>query len=364
VDLTELLKRPEGKSLEYKRDLSSPEGAMKALVAFANTSGGTLVIGVEDKTRHVLGVPDVLNAEERLANLVADTIRPRLVPNIEILPWRKTHVLAAEVHDSAGRPHYLARLGPDRGVFVRLGSTNRRADAAQIQEMRRYADVDSFDEQPIPELNSEALDFRVASELFAPVRQLNSSSFRALRVTAKYHNRDVPTVGGYLLFGKDRFDRFPDSWIQAGRFAGKDRAKLVDRAEIRSHLPSAAGEAIAFVQKHMAREAVIGPVRRIERWTVPPAALREAAINAVVHANYSERGAPIRVAIFGDRIEVENPGILPLGLTVEDIERHFEAAESGHWPSLPRTRAHRVLGQRHPADDCRMQGSGTAGSGI
>jgi len=266
-------------------------------------------------------VPDVLDAEERLANLVAETIRPRLVPNIEILPWRKTHVLAAEVHSSAGRPHYLVRLGSDKGVFVRLGSTNRRADAAQIQEMRRYADVDSFDEQPIPELNSEALDFRVASELFASVRQLNSSSFRALRVTTKYHNRDVPTVGGYLLFGKDRFDRFPDSWIQAGRFAGKDRAKLVDSAEIRSHLVRAAGEAIAFVQKHMSREAVIGPVRRIERWTVPPAALREAAINSVVHADYAERGAPIRVAIFDDRIEVENPGILPLGLTVEDIEK-------------------------------------------
>jgi ATP-dependent DNA helicase RecG len=69
------------------------------------------------------------------------------------------------------------------------------------------------------------------------------------------------------------------------------------------------------------REAVIGPVRRVDRWTVPAAALREAIINAIVHTDYAERGAPIRVAIFDDRIEVENPGLLRLGLTIEDIQK-------------------------------------------
>jgi len=321
VDLLELLKRPEGKTLEYKRDLSSREGVLKTLVAFANTAGGVVAIGIENETRRVLGVPDVLAVEERLANLVADTIRPRLVPDIEILPWRKTHVLVVQVYPSAARPHYLERLGPDDGVFIRVGSTNRRADAAQIQEMRRFADLGSFDEQPIPELNSEALDFRAASELFAPVRRLTPSAFNTLRVTTKYQGRDVPTVGGYLLFGKDRFSRFPDAWVQAGRFAGKDRSRLLDSAEIRAYLPRATEDAIEFVQKHMSREAVIGPVRRVERWTVPLVALREAIINAIVHADYAERGAPIRVAIFDDRVEVENPGLLPLGLTIEDIQK-------------------------------------------
>jgi predicted HTH transcriptional regulator len=321
VDLLELLRRPEGKTLEYKRDLSSPEGALKTLVAFANTGGGVLAIGVEDGTRHVLGLVDVLAVEERVANLVVDTIRPRIVPDIEIVPWRKTHVLVAQVYPSAARPHYLARLGPEEGVFVRVGSTNRRADAAQIQEIRRFADLGSFDEQPIPELYSEALDFRAASELFAPIRKLTPSAFRSLRVTVKHRNRDVPTVGGYLLFANNRFDRFPDAWIQAGRFAGKDRSRLIDRAEIRSHLPRAAEDAIEFVQKHLSHEALIGPVRRVERWTVPPAALREAVMNAIVHADYAERGAPIRIAIFEDRIEIENPGLLPLGLTVDDIRK-------------------------------------------
>lgn len=60
-------------------------------------------------------------------------------------------------------------------------------------------------------------------------------------------------------------------------------------------------------------------MRRTDRWGLPPAAVREAVINAVVHADYAQRGAPIRISIFDDRLEVENPGLLPFGLTVEDL---------------------------------------------
>ena len=155
MNLIEVLQKPEGKTLEYKRDLSSPDGLLKTLVAFANTAGGILAIGIEDGTRRVIGVPDVLAAEERLASIIADSIRPRLVPDIEIVPWRKTQVLVVQVYPSAARPHYLVRLGPEAGVFVRLGSTNRRADLAQIDEMRRFGQLETFDEQPIPELNSK-----------------------------------------------------------------------------------------------------------------------------------------------------------------------------------------------------------------
>ena len=62
-------------------------------------------------------------------------------------------------------------------------------------------------------------------------------------------------------------------------------------------------------------------MRARERWNLPPAAVREAVINAVVHADYSQRGAPVRVAIFDDRLEVESPGLLPFGSTVDDLRR-------------------------------------------
>jgi hypothetical protein len=71
------------------RDLSSPDGALKMIVAVANTAGGMLLIGVENRSRQGRGVGNALDQEERLANLISDRISPRLVPEIEILPWRR-----------------------------------------------------------------------------------------------------------------------------------------------------------------------------------------------------------------------------------------------------------------------------------
>ena len=89
------------------------------------------------------------------------------------------------------------------------------------------------------------------------------------------------------------------------------------------HPVQAIEEAVSFVEKHSRSRghapARIGRLRRRDRWNLPPAAVREAIVNAVVHADYSQRGAPIRVAIFDDRLEVENPGLLPFGMTLEDL---------------------------------------------
>lgn len=249
MNLLDLLKRPEGKTLEFKRDVSSPEGLLRAVVAFANTAGGTLLLGVEDTTQHVRGVQDPLAMEERLANLISDSILPRLAPNLEILPWRRTHVLAVQVYPSPGRPHYLKRAGPDAGVYVRVGSTNRRADRELIEELRRFAQGEAYDEQAMPELGSEALDFRVASESFAPVRRLKRSDLETLRLVARHQGRKAPTIGGMLLFGKSRERYFPDAWIQGGRFRGTDKTHIVDSVEIRGHPMPAVDEAVAFVRK-------------------------------------------------------------------------------------------------------------------
>jgi ATP-dependent DNA helicase RecG len=321
VDLVTLLSRQEGKTLEFKRDLSSPEGVLKAMVAFANTSGGVMLLGVEDGTKKVRGVRDVLAEEERLASLIADSISPKLVPSMEVMPWRKIQVLAVEIYPSPNRPHYLNRLGPAEGVFVRVGSTNRRADSYLIEEMRRYNQISSFDEQPLPDLNSEAIDFRVASEYFKAVRKLTPHGLQSLKLTTSYQGRVVPTIGGVLLFGSARLKHFPDAWIQAGRFAGRDRRRILDSTEVRSYLPGAAEEVIAFLRKHMTREAIIGAVKRTDLWTFPVVAVREAIMNAIVHADYAQPGAPIRVALFDDRLEVDNPGLLPFGLTIEDIQQ-------------------------------------------
>lgn len=316
----ELLRQPEGKTLEFKRDLSSPRKALRTLVAFANSAGGQLVIGVEDGSRDVVGVAEPLDLEERIANLVADSIEPRLLPEIEIIPWRRAHLLVVEVYPSALRPHHLKAEGPERGTYVRLGSTNRLADAALIEEIGRRPEFQSYDEQPLADLDYEVLDFAAASQSFAGLRKLRRQDLRSIGLVTDHQGQQVPTIGGFVLFGQNRLERFPDAWIQVGRFAGTDKSEIADQADLRDYPLLAIEHAITFVERNTRSGAEIGRLKRRDVGGVPPAALREALVNAVVHADYSQVGAPIRVAIFDDRVEFESPGILLPGLTIDDLK--------------------------------------------
>lgn len=319
--LADLLVQHEGKTLEFKRDVSSPDKLIKTVVAFANGAGGTLLVGVEDRTRRVCGVADPTRVEEQLANLISDRVEPRLVPELQLLPWRKTHVIAARVYPSSTRPHWVRTQGPVQGVYVRVGSTNRLADAAQIEELRRFVRGHTFDEEPLPEMNAEAIDFRAAAECFAPVRKLRPMDLRTLHMTALHQHREVSTVGGVLLFGKNRLREFPEAFLRAGCFAGTDKTTILDSTDITDYLPRAAKEAIRFLQRNTRRGLVVQGAQHTEDWEFPLVAVREAIVNALVHADYAQRGSPLKLAILSDRIEIDNPGGLPPGLTLDDIRR-------------------------------------------
>lgn len=182
---------------------------------------------------------------------------------------------------------------------------------------------------PTSEVDSEALDLRAASESLAAFRQLGRRDLDPLLLVADHQGRAVTTVEGMPLCGRDRERHFPDAWIHAGRFVGRDKIRILDRTEMRSLPVRALEEAIAFVQGHVWQAAEIGAVLRRDRWNPEPEAVREAVINAVVHADYAQRCAPIRVSILDDRLEIENPGVLPFGLTIDDLP---------HWASGLRNR--------------------------
>jgi hypothetical protein len=111
--------------------------------------------------------------------------------------------------ECSNRPHYLKRERLESGVYVRVGSTNRRADRELVEELRRFARGEAFDEQPVPDLDSEALDFRAASESFAPGRRIARRDLETLRLVTDHQGRKVPTVGGVLLFGREAGARPP-----------------------------------------------------------------------------------------------------------------------------------------------------------
>lgn len=317
--IEQILLQPEGKTLEFKRDLSSPRNALKTLVAFANSAGGRLVIGVDD-ARQVTGVIEPLDEEERICNLIADSIAPRLVPQVELASIDGRTVLVVEVFPSNSRPHYLKSLGPQQGVYVRLGSSSRQAGPELVTELGRAAQGVVFDELPMPELGPQDLDLQAAQRWFGPRRILDEKALTTLKLLRHEQGRLVPTQGAVLLFGKTRAQYFPDAWVQCGRFRGRDKVEIFDQTEIHEHLPDAVTAIELFLKKHAFKSAQFGAMRRKDVWSIPLGMLREAIVNALVHSDYSQRGTPIRVAFFDDRIDIESPGLLLPGMTVEDMK--------------------------------------------
>jgi len=318
--VTEVIKKPESKTLEFKRDLSSPKPILKSLIAFANSAGGRLVIGVTDD-KQVIGVDDPFDAEERFCNLIADSIAPRLVPNVELITIEGKTVMVVEVFLSGSRPHWLNAEGPDDGVYVRLGSSNRKADRALIAELRRSAEGITFDETSIPELSIDDLDLDAIRQAFSGIRYIDEQSLLTLKILVLHQGKLVPTRGGILLFGKQRTFHFSDAWIQCGRFLGTEKIDIFDHVDIELPLHQAVDEVLLFLKKHAYRSADLSDVRRKDVWSIPLGMLREGIINAIVHSDYSQRGAPIRVTFLDDRIEIESMGILLPGLTVEEMKQ-------------------------------------------
>lgn len=316
LDLDGRMVAPESKTREYKRDLSSPDGVIKDIVAFANSAGGHLFIGVDDDLT-VVGVDDPLAEEERIASLIADRIEPQLVPGIDIITLAERSVLVVDVPLSTRRPHFVKKLGQERGTYVRLGTTCRAADAALVAELERSARGIAFESLPEPRARLTDLDLPVLSDIRR--KETTKADLIALGLAAREGGRTCPTNAG-ILAASPHPDRYlPSAWIQCGRFRGIDRVDILDQREIHTYLPRAVDEVVEFLHKHAYLSAEFGDTVRKDVWSIPVTAIREVVVNALVHANYAEGGTPIRVAFHDDRIVVESPGLLMAGLTVDTL---------------------------------------------
>ncbi|MCE5293503.1 MAG: putative DNA binding domain-containing protein [Chlamydiales bacterium] len=312
--IEELLSQSENKILEFKENTKTLHNIIKTIIAFANTSGGTLIIGVQDKTREVVGIINSLQEEERLANSISDNICPLLVPDIELLSYRNKELIVIRVPHAAG-PYFLKSEGPERGVYVRSGSTNRKADDEMISALKLFAANLTYDE--LPQLNG-TINVDLVQRTFGLVNK--NPSDKALEMLGIFSSRSgklCPTVGGVLLFDPNRLKHFPDSIIRCARFAGATKEKILDQLDIDAPLPFAIDDAIRFIERNTRLEGKIGRMIREDIPEYPQFAVREAVINSILHADYSMKGCHIQIAIFEDRIEFTNPGGLPIGQTMQ-----------------------------------------------
>jgi len=319
MKIEQFLSLEEGKTLEFKENSLSSQNIAKTIIAFSNTAGGILILGVQDADKKVIGIENPIKEVERIANIINDCISPKIAPNIDVISYRNKNLVQVQIYPGANKPYYLKSAGLPKGAYYRIGSTNREADHTMIEELKRSVTYEFFDETPMLDLNPEEVDFRVASGFFKNKKVLSKRDLQTLELIVTNQGKQVPSVGGVILFSPRREKFFPDCWIQAGRFLGTTKSEIMDSVEIHDYPINSIERGTDFVKKHSMLAYKIEGLQRTEHWSVPIKAVREALINAYAHMDYSQAGAPIRISIFDDRLEIENPGLLPFGLTINDI---------------------------------------------
>jgi ATP-dependent DNA helicase RecG len=320
MNILGLLNKPESKTLEFKRDVSSLVPIIKTTIAFANTSGGVIIIG-KSPDGELVGLEDPLLAEEKLANAFSDSIVPSLMPSIDIFSHQHKSFLIVTVAHQSG-PFYLKRKGETEGVYIRFGSTTRKATKEAIAEMHRFQSGLFFDQLPCNTLGEEGLDQKKISRFFETLgKKVSTEKMESLGILTTLSGKRFVTNGGLILFGTDilRERHFPNSKLFLARFKGISKSSFIDRHESEGTIIEAIDDGIKFIRRNTRLSTNIESFKRQDLPEYPEIAIREVLTNALVHADYSLSGH-IQVAIYDDRLEIQNPGMLPFGLTIEDLQ--------------------------------------------
>ena len=362
ADLAGRIRLGEDSTLELKRTevagqrVRSPDRREFAdeLAAMANGRGGTVVLGVDDNTREVLGIPlDGLDMVEGwVREICNDSVKPPLDADIRKL----------ELEDSNGRGVPIIRIDLARSLFVhkspsgyfrRIGSSKREMAPealARLFQERSQTRVIRFDESIVSATTPSDLHYSLTRRFSRG--DTGGDTLRKLRIVADDDEGiERLTLAGVLLCTPEPQQWLPHACIQAVSYAGErtDTDYQTDARDIGGPLDEQVAEALHFVRRNMLVRAT-KRLARSERPQFGERAVFEALVNAVAHRDYSMAGARIRLHMFGDRIELYVPGALANTLTPDSLHLRQSSRNELVVSFLARCPAPTGLGRPHMMD--------------
>jgi predicted HTH transcriptional regulator len=318
----ERFNQPESIKLEFKQAFpKNATNVLKTIVAFANGTGGEMIIGVTDD-RKIIGVEDPLLIEEKLANMVHDSIYPLLSPFISTLCVDDKVVLIVQILPGTQKPYYIKYLGLEKGVFIRIGSTNRHAKTEIVELLQQESIGISYDFKMDSSKNINCLDQKSLDIFF---KRMGHSKYTNEALTKwhilKKNNGDFfPSVMGIILFGKQEMIMDYDfAGIRLTKYNGTGLSNISETKEYTLPISMKIEKICKDISYFLQKESYLDGAKRIERTIIPEFAIREAVVNAIAHRDYRIKGSSIKINVFDDRMEVISPGILPGNLDISDV---------------------------------------------
>lgn len=323
------------KVVEFSGDrISGPhkDGMADELAAMANTATGTIVLGVDDRTRDFVGIPrDKLDIVEAwIRGICNDSIEPPLDCVI-----RKRAVKDQQGNDKAilqiDVPRSLFVHKSPNGYFRRIGSSRREMSPdvlARLFQQRSQVRLIRFDEQTVPGTKLEDLNSKLWQRFRTPLSPEKDHEFlEKMKLIGTDADGNMRATVSGILMASDTPEAFlSNAFIQAVSYRGTERnaAYQLDAKDITGPLDIQIRDACKFVERNMRVYATKAPYR-IETPQFSMNAVFEAVVNAVAHRDYSIYGSKIRLHLFSDRLEIFSPGTIPNTMTVESISERQSA---------------------------------------
>ena len=297
----------ESETLELKEIVV--EDIKKEIIAFANSAGGTLYVGVADDG-NIVGVENPDMVIQQISNMVRDSIKPDITmftryaaKNVE-----GKQIVAVEIQRGTERPYYLAKKGlRPEGVYVRQGTSSVPATSTAIRRMIKDTDGDSFEAMRSLEQN---LTFQAAEKEFV-LRDLafGVSQMKTLGI--------LNTDGIYTNLGLLLSEQCAHT-VKAAVFEGTNQSIFRDRQEFTGSLLQQMNEVYEYIDRRNQVHSTFDKLRRIDTRDYPEVAIREALLNSLVHRDYSFSASTL-ISVYDDRIEFTSIGGLPAGVSLDDI---------------------------------------------
>lgn len=302
-----LIREGEGLTVEFKERYTPRID--EDIVAFANSRGGTLLLGVCDDGS-IKGEKLTNDLKARI-NSLARNCKPAISLNL----FQIGKVVAIVVPEGSEKPYSCGS-----GYYRRLDGNTQKMSHDELRIMFAENEPLPFEEKTVKGFTFDDIS-KAKIRAFAQEAGIRIGSIAAPDVLRSLKVADITRVknAGILFFAKDVYEHLHQCQMTLLAFKGTDRLQIYDRRDVRDDLLTQLNEAVAFIKKHLNIRSEIRELDRNDIYEIPLEVLREALVNALMHRDYSVTGTQASVEIFDDRVEIVNPGGLLKGLTVRDL---------------------------------------------
>lgn len=298
----------ESKTLEFKEIADDYTKIIKTVIAFANSRGGELIIGVQDKTGIIKGVNDmgIIKYSEEIPRAIYEAISPSLIPNCFEKNINGKILFIIKVFSGQTKPYYLKREGVPAGIYIRVGSNTMRAKEHIVEDLLRRGQNKFYECELLEKVSIDNLDRILLKNCLGGISE-NLLISNKIMLPDTMHNLKI-TVAGTLMFSKQPDKHIPEAYTICSKFKGTRGRDIESTKEIFGPVPEQIPQSVDWIMSYLKRDYKLKKSKLVPTTLLlPEVVVRELITNAEAHKRYDIPG-PIKIALYDDRLEVYNPG--------------------------------------------------------